>query len=438
MRPTPDTESSSTMQAEARRRSVPPPPGEWCDELAVLAEADGTLGLVLWRALRDIWLVLQTPPERQSELFPPITAEIQGRWADATEVVPELREAIEHFASLRGGDIGAEGLASACEVVSEWAAERQWTYTAVAFAEAAARLESEKPSRAQRAGQLSRRGALYERAVIWYQRAYGLAVRTRSRRDQIQALNGYGAMLYHQGRGKEARPILRRVARRAEYTGRKREAAEAHHDLMAIAAENGTYREGETHGRSALILYPISHPRVPYLVHDIGYMLCQYGLFAHALPLFDLAHPFITRPYEELLVWGNIARAAGGVGDRTRYREARSWVSEFATHYREHAPAALSLAAEGALLVGEREEAAALAQAALKASEERQEAEPERRAHVVLVASLTATVLDQEHVLPARNRIAEIKQLCAIKLEQFRTAPAWLRRQGRQKFTAAE
>jgi hypothetical protein len=81
---------------------------------------------------------------------------------------------------------------------------------------------------------------------------------------------------------------------------------------------------------------------------------------------------------------GTLARAAAGVGDRTRYRDAVADVLLYAALSELNAAAALVLAAEGALDFRDWTRSAELAACGLRIAERRREREPQRRAQIVL------------------------------------------------------
>jgi hypothetical protein len=96
--------------------------------------------------------------------------------------------------------------------------------------------------------------------------------------------------------------------------------------------------------------YGPRHPRLAALASDVGVLWLLRGEFAAALDTLRAAHPHIAHPCDQLLSWGNIARAAGGVGDRAIFDEAWDQIWSYAGdwHNRQNAPWALMDAARGA------------------------------------------------------------------------------------------
>jgi tetratricopeptide (TPR) repeat protein len=346
----------------------------------VLDDVDGALGLTLWRALRAVWTWVDTPQERRGGLSQEPTQKVRERFAHAALEAPELADAIGTFALLaRTADVlDGTQVAGACHVVYSWAEARGLTDTSVHFAEAAARADGDAASRANLAGRTCRRAAMSERAGVWFARAFGIALRTHDAGETIRALLGYGALMKELGRHAEARRLFERAARRAARTGRRRQAAEARHDLLTLAVERGTHEEAEEHLRQALRLYPVHHPRLPALAFDWGFLLVRLGHHSEALPLLERVALLILRPQEQTLVWSVTARAAAGSGHPFRHDELAERVLEASGLHAEHAAGALYNLGEAALSLGRWEQAGKLAAAAIEIARARNDAEVER------------------------------------------------------------
>jgi hypothetical protein len=135
-----------------------------------------------------------------------------------------------------GPSTSAAEVGSACQTVSQWAEANDRKETQVHFAELAARADPENPALANAAGRVCREAGLYDRA---------------------------------------------------ELTGRRRLAAEAHHDLLTLAAERVNLAEVFEHAAATIELYPLNRPRMPYLAHDFAFVLIRNRLYSIALPLFE-------------------------------------------------------------------------------------------------------------------------------------------------------
>lgn len=342
---------SAAVPASRRLRTITPPPPflGWAREAASLDGVDPELGLAFWRVLRRVRAWAETPPGGRERLFGAGQEEARERLGVACAHAPSLVEALGTFALLvrAPGEVEPRRLSEACRQVHAWAEERSLLPVAMLFAEAAAYADPDDPARANDAGRMCRRAAEDERASSWYHRGYGLGVRRQDPTETIRAQIGYGNLMKDLGQYDEARKFLERAARRAINTGRRRQAGEAHHDLLAIAAEVGTYAEAERHVRRALNLYPIQHPRIPYLTHDFAFVLIRHRFYRYALTLLDRLVPIIRRP-ERILLHSTLAWAAGGTSRASVFDGAESEVLNLLEANEEFAPAALIHLAEGA------------------------------------------------------------------------------------------
>ncbi|MEW5931796.1 MAG: hypothetical protein AB1941_30370 [Gemmatimonadota bacterium] len=275
---------------DGRPHRIPPPPkppGEWIRATALqgVAATGGSLWLVLWQAVRDVWLWADVVPEDREELFAPPDGNDAERLLRVREEAPALPGALETFHRLRVSPqaVGGREIVAACRQVYEWAEARSMVELAAFFADAAAIADPESPYQANQAARLCRRGALNHRAAVWYERGFRLAVRLQDREETVAALLGYGSLLYGLGMYAQARRFLLNGARRATRTGRRRKAAEAYHDLMLLSLDTNDFRSAAGYARMAETLYPRRHPRIPHLVHDFAVVLNRQSHFALAL-----------------------------------------------------------------------------------------------------------------------------------------------------------
>jgi tetratricopeptide (TPR) repeat protein len=279
---------------------------------------------------------------------------VRERFIVAVAETPELAEAFGTLGLLARAAhlVDAPLLAAACEAVALWADERSLLRTATQFAEAAAYTDAANPYLSNAAARFCRRSALMDRAAVWYERAFYLSRGTRDNGESLRALLGFGSLMKDQGRYKEAQRYLGRAARRAERTGRRRQAAEAHHNLLGIAAEIGSFADAEWHVRQAIRLYPVQHPRMPALVHDWAFLLTRHRLFTPALRAAQLAEPQLHRPEAKLICWGTIARAAAGAAKQEIFEEAVRRALPLLALYQEYAGGTLIHLAEGSRYFG--------------------------------------------------------------------------------------
>jgi hypothetical protein len=436
---------------KGRRQCVPPPPplregdGNSPAAFAVLHEVDGDLGMLLWVGLRRVHtrILDRRTAERAAPVGPgeataqdepadaaaasggprlrPPSAVDHEHFAGAVQHAPELRDALCTFALLRQAPqlLSDERVANACDDVRCWADGRGLLQTTMYFAEAAAYVEDTNPSRSNVAGRACQRAAVELHAAAWLYRGFLLSVNQKDEEQRFQALLGYGWLMYHLGEHRQGRKFLLKAARRTERSGRRKEAAYVQHDLLAIASESRPYLAGEIHVREALRLYPRSHRRIPWLVHDFGYLLNEHHLYREALVPLRAALPRIPEPHIQLIVWGNIAKAAAGAGRVDLYRQAIAEVDRLAGH-KEFAAAALRNAAEGSWMMGEFDRAAAYAEATLKTAELRKERVPARYAAAVLEGIERGSPPPAQTEPPPGNHIEMLTRQCLARLSHWR------------------
>lgn len=322
------------------RPPIAPPAPRPSAGLGIPQELPTPLGAVLFRAVRDVQQCTDTPPDERQRLIRPPTAEVQERFASALLEAPELAGPLATFAALlrAPGSVDAAELAGACHVVYEWADAKGYKRTALHFAEAAAYADPADAARANFAARTARRALEKQRATDWYARAYKLATSAVNRREAIYALLGYGTMMKDAGNYEEARKAFERGARRATTTHRRREAAEAYHDLLALALEQRKLKLAEMYARKALWVYPVRHPRFPALAYDVAFLLLLRSHFSAAVTILDRTVPIIARLEERALVLSALAWGAGAAGWTTRRKEAQRQTLELVAVHDDYAP----------------------------------------------------------------------------------------------------
>ncbi len=88
----------------------------------------------------------------------------------------------------RGETVGDLELAEACSAIAHWAGETWRPQTAIHFAELAARVDANDATRANAAGRICRDAGLMDRAGLWFERGFRLAVRQKNRKEAVRAL----------------------------------------------------------------------------------------------------------------------------------------------------------------------------------------------------------------------------------------------------------
>jgi hypothetical protein len=116
-------------------------------------------------------------------------------------------------------------------------------------------------------------------------------------------------------------------------------------------AEQGRLDEAEQHAIQATDLYPLNHPRLPYLAHDLAFALVRHGYYSNALPLLEAFVRSIPRS-QLLPGLSTLAWAAAGNGLVHRFTEVEQRVLDIVDLEHEYASASLIHLAEGAWLLG--------------------------------------------------------------------------------------
>ena len=418
------------MPDAPRYKAIKPPPPQrtWLSEIRAVESLADPLDYVLWRALRNVGLWAGTEPEARGDLFGPLKPETRELMAEAQATTPELAGPLGMFGLVLESPqaIHPQSLAEACHRVHLWADERGLLDLACHFAEAAARVDSESPRRANLAGRMCRRADQPQHGTVWYERAHGLAIRAGDDGERIRALIWYGSLLKDLGLRDEARTWYERAARSAARRGRDRHAAEAHHDLMMLCAELGEHDAVIKHARRAIRLYPQQHPRLPYLAHDFAYALITRRFYSLARVLLSLLRHVIVRADEEVLLYSTVCWANGGAGRREEFEAAECRVLQHIELHDEYATPACLHMASGARLLGDWQRAAEYAAQALKHAERRSDTLLLNEA-VELVDQIAARVPGPREEVPADDEpIQQLARSLSVRLRKWK-APGRIR-----------
>lgn len=238
--------------------------------------------------------------------------------------------------------------------------------------------------------------AEYPRATSWFDYSLYLARRSSDWQAYAEACAGYGNMYYHTGNFPRARYYHERCLRVARRNRLREMVGAAHHNLFAIEMEVGNYDTAEAHAARAHRAYPPESPCVARLARDLSWRWTIMGHFTRALPLASEALNHFTVPVDRALVWADVARAAGGVGEHDVFEQAwaETWVLVGRGVTEPFAAGILLDLAHGAKSIGETARAA---RAAIKAAERAQE---RGEGKTVLEAE---ALLDSLHLKPQRS-----------------------------------
>jgi tetratricopeptide (TPR) repeat protein len=369
-------------QRKTQRRWRVPPALKRGDEifegLGVLDELTGERGLVLWQSLRDALLWADAKEDERTSLFAHDAERTRMAMILTTQPSPDLEEPLGVLARMLGEPerISEEMVALACRRVSQWADDEGMLTTALAFAQAAATVTPGDAGAAFAVGKLARRRAEYARAETWFRRTIALARQIGDWATYSQAFLGLGSMYQQRGNLPAARRFLIRSMRAAQRNSLHSIEGMALHDLFAVAGEAERYEEAHQYARAAYEAYGPHHPAIPRLAQDVAYWWLSQGHFAEALPVLESVLPHFPTPGDRMTVLGSIARAAGGLGQRERFREAWDAAHDLvgSTAADERAAQGLLDMAHGAASLGLWDKAETAAREALETGSRRNEA----------------------------------------------------------------
>jgi tetratricopeptide (TPR) repeat protein len=315
-------------QRKTQRRWRVPPALKRGDEifegLGVLDELTGERGLVLWQSLRDSLLWAEAQEDERTALFAPDAERARMAAILTAQPSPELEEPLGVLARMLAEPdrISEEMVALACRRVSQWADDEGLLTTALAFAQAAATVTPGDPGAAFAVGKLARRRAEWARAETWYRRTIALARQIGDWATYSQAFLGLGRMYMSRGNLPAARRFLIRAVRAAQRNSLHSIEGMALHDLFTVAIQAGRVDEAQELARAAFQAYGPQNPWLPRLAQDVAYWWITQGYFGRALPVLRSVLPHHPQAYDRLMVLANIARAAGGLGERETFRQA--------------------------------------------------------------------------------------------------------------------
>jgi tetratricopeptide (TPR) repeat protein len=315
-------------QRKTQRRWRVPPALKRGDEifegLGVLDELTGERGLVLWQSLRDALLWAEAQEDERTSLFSSDAERARMAMILTSAPSPDLEEPLGVLARMLGEptQISEEMVALACRRVSQWADDEGLLTTALAFAQAAATVTPGDPGTAFAVGKLARRRAEYARAETWFRRTIALARQIGDWATYSQAFLGLGSMYQQRGNLPAARRFLVRSMRAAQRNSLHSIEGMALHDLFAVAIEADRHEEAGQYARAAFEAYGSHHPAIPRLAQDVAYWWTTQGHYGEALPVLESVLPHFPQAGDRMTVLGSIARAAGGLGQRERFRAA--------------------------------------------------------------------------------------------------------------------
>ncbi|MFL5382388.1 MAG: tetratricopeptide repeat protein [Longimicrobiaceae bacterium] len=365
----------------------------------ILREVPGETGVLLWQAYRNVMFWATAEPEERGTLFAPDAAQRRLSELLAADLPSAIVDALVAVGRMLGAPqaTSGESIADACRTVSDWADEQGYDATALAYTQAAALASPRDATLALAVGRLARQRNELPRAETWYRHAIMIARQTGDWESYGRAYLALGNMARERGNF----PLSHRMHIKALRSGKRKGlmpiVGRASHDLFVIATETGRSEQAEHFARQAFRAYGAEHELLPALAHDIAYYWMDQGYFARALPVFEVLQPLLPEMKNQLRVRSNLIRAAGGAGDREKFRKTWNEAMKLTREPEVSSVLANSLLemARGATSMGEWDRAEQVAERAVAVATERNEPAVILRAESVLESIRRGRVVER-------------------------------------------
>ena len=321
-------------------------------------------------------------------------------------------------------------IAKACQGLADWAAARARGELAIQFSEAAMAVQPGSGRRAFEAAKMNRYFSDPSRAEVLYSRAICLARAKKRWWVYVRSHLGIGLIQKGWGNRDRAKAHASTAASAAwKLSGERWLAGLTEHDLLVLTAEAGEFEAAFQHAVRAFALMPVHNERVPALVHDYCLLLVQMGFHSLALPLLESVCQVQMLPAHKVIVWGTLARAAGGLRYAERFRDAERHVQELAPLFDLHAAAAYANLATGAYALGYVSDAEHYALQSIGIATARAQAEALILAEPVLRSIRRGDKAGLPHESKAPTEIIDLAQSLAARLAAWR-GPTWKHKRG--------
>ena len=383
---------AKTVVREPRRWRTPPPlirGSETLEGMDILREVGSEAGVLLWQSYRNVMFWATAEPGERARLFSAEASRKRLAEVAAARVPHDITNPLNVIGGLLAAPEETPGdvVAAACTAIGEWAEEEQHGATALAFTQAAALAMPRSAALALKVGQVARDRAEMARAETWFRHAIMISRQVGDWETYARAYIALGNMAIKRGSFPVAHRMHIKALRAARRKGLPALQGMAAHDLFVVATETGRLAQAEEYARAAFRAYGPHHERLPVLAHDVAYLWMQQGHFGRALEVFEALRPHVVGRRERgLTVVSNIARAAGGIGDREAFR--KSWVEVNRLAKEPDVRPALAVAmlelAHGAASLGEWDRAEQAAEQALAVATELRQAKVMISAETVL------------------------------------------------------
>lgn len=171
------------------------------ETMAILVETPGDLGVLLWRAARDVRLWGEAPPHARENLFSDESTDTRFVGLIGSDLPAKISAPVDTIHSMLtlGTRVDASILCICCLEVAAWVHAGGKKGTAVAFAQAGAAAQPDFAEAALHTGIYARSAGQDVPAEVWLRRALGLSRRELNGPAFAAALVELGAL--YEGRG---------------------------------------------------------------------------------------------------------------------------------------------------------------------------------------------------------------------------------------------
>jgi tetratricopeptide (TPR) repeat protein len=245
-------------------------------------------------------------------------------------------------------------------------------------------VEPENPHAANVAGKVNRNALDWDRAEVWFKRGVGLAREQGNKVERFWGHVGYGKLCKELGRVNDARRHLNRASRLARKAGPPSLAASAQHDICALLLVRGQLSEATERARKALLLYPKSDPRLPFLGADVALLLVLSRRYYAAVRLLRAVLRVVQQQSARTAILALAARAFAGAREPEEAAVLRHRALKLLSKNPSMEPVARWHLADAHRLAGNWDGAKAEAEAALSAATAQNDCETARLTRILL------------------------------------------------------
>lgn len=246
--------------------------GETLEGGRILSEANGDLGFLLWRTVRDVTLWAGTPAGQRGDLFADGCGEGRLALLAGMDLPAAITGPIDtlHGMMALSSRADAETVAVCCIEVAAWASRAGMPHTAVAFAQAGALAAPAFGAAALQVGVFARAAGQSARAETWLRRAVAVSRREGDRVAYSVALVELGELYECRGNADRSESLFRLAYRAALRYAARGPRMRAAHGLFRLMRRKGDEGGAAQFAFNAQLLYEPDAVGGPELLLDLA------------------------------------------------------------------------------------------------------------------------------------------------------------------------